>query len=149
MTLSAIWTILRGIGKHGRVAAVRLVSSFLAACLTFIVLRYFEQGLVVVALAGLVPTAVVDGIYAPLYACRQLGVPFRDYAWRTWVRPLLYVAPFAACLLTGRMLGAESQLPTILVSVAIGSVVLGCTYWRWVLPNTVRDKMRGRFAAVF
>lgn len=148
MNLSAIWTILRGIGKHGQVAVVRLVSSFLAACLTFMMLWYFEQGLVVVALAGLIPTAAVDGIYAPVYACRQLDVPFRDYAWRTWVRPLLHLTPFAACLLAGQVLNADAQLPTVLASVAIGTVVLSCTYWRWVLPNTLRDKVRGRFAAM-
>jgi O-antigen/teichoic acid export membrane protein len=147
MNLSAIWTILRGLGKHGRVAVVRLIASFVAACLTFVVLRYCEQGLVVVALAGLIPTALVDGIYAPVYACRQLGVSLRDYAWRTWVRPLLYVTPFAACLLGSRMLGADAPLSALLASIILGTVVLGCTYWRWVLPNSLRDKIRARVPA--
>ena len=147
MNLSAIWTILRGIGKHGQVAMVRLGSSIIGAGLTFVVLGYFGQGLVVVALASIIPTSLVDGLYAPLYACRQLGVPFRNYAWRTWGRPLLYVAPFAGCLFAIRIFGIEPQPVPVLMSCCVGGAVLGFTYWRWILPDGVRDTVRARVAS--
>ena len=149
MNQSSIWTILRGIDKHGRVAMVRLVSAFCAACFAFFALQHFEQDLHVVALAVTIPITLVDGFYSPLYACRQLGVPFRHYARRTWGRPLLCVLPFAGCLFVTRLIFLGQPVVTLLVGGVIGGAALGFSYWRWVLPSAIRKKMRQQMAAYF
>jgi O-antigen/teichoic acid export membrane protein len=149
MSQSSIWTILRGMNNHGRVAIVRFVAAFGAVCLNFVILGYLQQDLRAVAMAVTLPLIVVDGIYAPLYACRQLGVPLRHYACQTWGRPLLCVLPFAGCLLTARLVFVEQPLAALAVGSVVGGTVLGFTYWLCVIPSAIRGKIRQRITYFF
>jgi len=149
LSQTSIWTILRGINKHGRVAVARLVTALGAVCLNLIVLGDLQQDLRAVALAVTVPLTIVDGLYSPLYACRQLGVPLRQYARQTWKRPFLCVLPFAGCLLTARLVFVEQPLAALAVGSVVGGAVLGLTYWLWVIPSAIREKIRQRITRFF
>jgi O-antigen/teichoic acid export membrane protein len=139
---SPLWTILRGINKHGRPAAMRLAFAVVCVILNWLVLSGSQPTLVGTALAVTIPLTIADGIFLPWYATRQFGVSWLHYLRHAWGRPLLSILPFAIVLLAVDHLFAEQPIAALLWSMLLGGISLCVTYWYWVFPQAARDKVR-------
>ena len=139
---SPVWTILRGMNKHGPLAVARIIGAASAVGLTIVALGPLHQGLIGAALAITVALTILDGIVMPLYACRQLNLSLPQYLVNTWCRPLFYATPFACSLVAIRMLLGEQPSLALFYGITIGGGVLSLTYWCWVVPSTTRDQTR-------
>ena len=101
-------------------------------------------GLLGAAFCFALPQVLVDGFITPWYACHLVGVSKRHYLWRTFVRPMLCVAPFAAGLAVGSELVLDHPLWALAV-VAIGSLVSGLFYLKWLIPAVMMKYFTGLF----
>ena len=144
MAQAPVWTILRGLDKHGWAATIRVIGAGVVVVLSWVVLRHFQAGLFGTALAVTVPLSVLDGICLPWYATRQLKISFGHYIWFAWLTPLLWVMPFAACLFGARFLFPTEPVVALAAGMSSGGLVLAVVYWRWALAPTIREQIRGK-----
>jgi len=84
---------------------------------------------------------LVDGVFMPIYACRRIGLSTVDYLRHAWEQPILCSIPFALCLVISRLVYSDQPATALLSGISSGGMVIGVVYWRWVLPESVRDKV--------
>ena len=137
-----MWSILRGMNKHGPFAVARIVGSLFAVVLTFVALGVLQKGLIGAAVAVSLVLIVFDGIVIPWYACRQLELSLVRCLTYTWGRPLLCVLPFAWCLVIIHLFFFETPLMAVLYGTGVGGLVLALTYWHLALPQTMREQIK-------
>lgn len=137
-----VWSLLSGMNRHGRVAIAKLIAAFVSAALLAIGLWGLHWGLLGAALCFALPQVLVDGFITPWYACRVVGVSKRSYLWRTFVRPLLCVVPFAVALIAATE--AASGYPVVAMSIiAVGSMISGLSYLKWLFPAVMKKYLTG------
>ncbi|MGE4092140.1 MAG: oligosaccharide flippase family protein [Candidatus Binatia bacterium] len=146
ISYAPLWTVLRGVDKHGRPALARLLAAVVTVGLNLLALHVFHCGLMGAALAVTIPLTLLDGIYLPLYACRQFALPFAHFLRRTWYQPLRCTIGFALCLTLARLYFYNQPVSALLVGLVGGGAVLAFTYWRRVLPLSVREPVKQWFA---
>jgi O-antigen/teichoic acid export membrane protein len=139
-----VWALLSGMNRHGRIAIAKLIAACISAAALAIGLWGFHWGLLGAAFCFALPQVLVDGFITPWYACHLVGVSKRHYLWRTFVRPMLCVAPFAAGLAVGSELVLDHPLWALAV-VAIGSLVSGLFYLKWLIPAVMMKYFTGLF----
>lgn len=139
-----IRNILAGVNAHGRLGVANFISALFSAAGASVALLYFDMGLVSVALAVTIPMTLVNGIYVPVYACRQLKMDVVAYAFACTRGPFLCAIPFSACLVGGRLAFPGQPWWALLSGSAAGGLVLLPLYWRLVLPQKFRDKLMGK-----
>ena len=132
--------ILGGMNRHGRPGLANLAGCICAAVVVAIVVGPMKLGLVWVAIAATAPLLVVFVIYMPIYACRQAGIPVWRYVRKAFAGPVLCVIPFAACLMASRLFFQGNAALIVLVGCLTGLVFLIPTYWRWVLPRSLKNR---------
>ena len=142
------FSILSGLNVHGRPGVAKLLGSLLTVGLTVVTLGPLNAGLAGAALAMVLPSAFVDGVYLPLYACGRLDVPLRTYLWRTYRDPLACAMPFLLGLLLGRALFLAQPLVGFAAGLAAGTPLLAVAYWKHALPKRLHAKLRQRFDGV-
>ena len=98
-----------------------------------------------VALAFGLPWTIVNGLYLPVHACRRIGLPVREFLAGAWQQPVLCCFPFALCLGGIRRLPPGSPAQTLAWGMAAGGLVIGVTYWRFVLPESWKMRLVTRF----
>lgn len=135
-----IWGVVAGMNKHGRIAWAKLAGACCCAGFLWVGLAGFEWGLLGAAFCFAVPQVAVDGFVTPLIACRRLDVSLRSYYYRTFVKPLFYVGPFAGCLVLARVLLPLAPWQA-LATATVGAAVLALVYWTRVLPGPLRSKI--------
>lgn len=131
--------ILIGMNRHGRATLLLLASSFLTVILAALALTRGGRDLEFVALAVIVPSVLVHGLYIPLDICRRLGIACRSYYREVWGRPLRALVPFVALL--GAIRYAIPSRPglQLFAALALGTVVLVASYWHaGFLPERLR-----------
>ncbi|HWD90904.1 MAG TPA: oligosaccharide flippase family protein [Verrucomicrobiae bacterium] len=139
--------MLEGLNAHGRAGVGQFIGSVLSAVAVFISLRFFQQGLTGAAIAVTVPLLVVNIIYLPALLCRRLGQGLGHFYRQVAIQPLIHVAPFAACLVVGRLL--FKQYPAAALGLcAVGGVALAIFYWRSVLPRTLKTGLQRRYEKI-
>lgn len=146
MTRQPAVNILAGMNRHGRVAMISVVTAAVSVGLGYLMLGVMHWGLVGAALAIGIPLAVMNGTIIPVYTCRQMGMPLREYLRSTSTGPVLCNLPFAAVLLVARLSLPGQPLLQVLVGAAGGGVLLSVLYWRWVLPVQLRLRLALAFA---
>jgi O-antigen/teichoic acid export membrane protein len=134
--------ILVGLNLHGRMALANLVSAICGVGLSVLNVTVLGWGLPGAALAIAVPMTLGTGVFIPVYACAQLGIPLREYVRRTFVVPVACVLPWAAALTASRLAFADRPIVAIVAGLAGGSLVLVPLYWRYILPDQVKDMAR-------
>jgi len=133
--------ILTGVNRHGRLGLAHLAMSILTILLVFGILRWFQAGILAVALALAIPRVLLNGIYLPVHACGRLGIPVRHYLKTVWTPPLASCLPFAACLGAARLLLPHSPFLALVAGGASGGLLLSVFYWRYVLPPPWRQRV--------
>jgi O-antigen/teichoic acid export membrane protein len=135
--------MLQGLNLHGRMALANLVAAICGVGLSLLNVTVLKWGLPGAALAIAVPMTLGTGVFIPFYACRELGIPLREYARRTFVVPVACVLPWAAVLGMSRVVFAARPLLAIAAGLFAGSLVLAPLYWRFIVPAQVK-RMAGK-----
>jgi len=134
-----VWPILVGLNAHGRAGVAELVASVCSALLIVLGLRIFNWQLSMVAVMVCVPLAVMNLTYLPRLICHRTGLSVKLYVLSTIVKPLIYIAPFAACLTVSRILWSGRPLIGLSVGAVAGAIMLVPIYWRCVLPDSLKN----------
>lgn len=139
-------TILTGLNYHGRPAIVAVGSAVVCAGLCWAVLAHFGGGASAVAVCVALTVTLSDGAYVTSWVCRKLDMRPLTFLRQVWVQPILCVIPFGLWLGAARAVCA----PTIalLVGGIGGGILLCATYWRWILPAGLRERMRSRWVGL-
>jgi O-antigen/teichoic acid export membrane protein len=131
-------SILVGLNAHGRAGAGRLAASLCSVGLNIVVLKYLGWGLVGTAIAVSLPLTILNIVDIPLLLCRRVGLNYRRYFWSVAIGPVLHTLPFAACLMTGRLVFQARPLTGLLLGAIVGGSTLAVIYWRCVFPDRIK-----------
>jgi ABC-type phosphate transport system permease subunit len=134
------WTILSGMNAHGRIGIANLIAAIASLALAVIALGTLQWGLIGAALAIVLPLNIIYGIYIPRYTCRRLDLSIREYATKSLYRPAIMALPFALCLIAARMIFRNDSNLALLAGAISGGVVLGLLYWRYVIPERIKNQ---------
>jgi O-antigen/teichoic acid export membrane protein len=139
-----ILCMLEGLNAHGRAGLGQFVGSVLSAVAVFVALQFFHGTLTLAALAVTIPLLSVNLVYLPMLSCRRLQKSFAKFYAEVAIPPLIYVAPFALCLMMGRLLFREHPVASLGLC-ALGGFILAAIYWRYVLPARLKTSLRRNF----
>lgn len=135
-------TILIGMNAQTRYILGSLAAAVSSVVLCGLFIGPLGAGLMGAALAVVLPLTLLGTFYLPVYGCRLLGVSVTHYFVQSWRKPLLTILPFAFLLTVVRIvLPPSAALPT---GVLVGGGLLAVQYWRWVLPENLRQGVRSR-----
>jgi len=146
MSQSPAWTILRGLDKHGWPATVRFYGALGIVFINWITLSYLGQGLLGTALAVSIPLALLDGAFLAWYATRQLNISLIHYMRFTFFVPIMWVVPFAVCLLGVRVVYANQPFTALIAGTVSGGIVVSVVYWHCLLPHSMKEKIFTRLS---
>lgn len=139
--------MLEGLNAHGKAGLGQFIGSALSAIAVFVALKFFHGGLTAAAVAVTVPLLVVNIFYLPILLCRRLGKSLGTFYREVSVGPLIHVLPFTICLVIARLLFKTYPVPAILVCAA-GGAVLAVTYWKRVLPHSLKAGLQRRYEKI-
>ena len=88
--------------------------------------------------------AAGPGIAVVTAACRRFGVGFADYFRDAVSRPLLCNLPLAAVIIVSRILDDDVTALDAAIWCSIGGTMVVILYWFFVMPDSLRDKLRRR-----
>lgn len=138
----SVYAVLVGMDRHGRAVIYEFFSALTSIALGYILVGVAGFGLMGAAVAIGVPLLIVGGVILPLDACRTLGLSPVRYAAATLPRPFLMNLPFAAVLLAAEWMWPNRPMLSLLAGGSIGGIVLVAVYWKWVLPESMRERLR-------
>lgn len=141
-----IFSFLSGINAHGRAGLAMLIGSVGSAICVAVALGVFHCGLTGAAIASAIPLMISNVGYVPWRACKNLNIAFSHFVKGACFGPIAATAPFAVCLLAGRFLFSDHPPLALLVGGLSGAAALVVTYWRWVIPLKIRNKLLSRFS---
>lgn len=135
------WTILKGINAHGRFGFAYLISAAITVVLTALFLGPLKLGLIAVAWAMAAPVGLINALFVPFYASRQLGIPLGKFLRQSARGPVLCSVPYLCCLLAGRWAFPDAQVAALTLGLSAGGAVLLPLYWRYALPVTLKSRL--------
>jgi len=135
-----VLSILAGLNAHGRAGLAGLIASLCSVGFTILVLGYFKFGFIGISIALTLPLTIMNVAYLSRYVCRLISLDVKKYFRSVTSGPILYISPFAACLVVSRFTFSTRPQVGFAVGGAVGSAVLALLYWRYVLPD--RFKVR-------
>lgn len=135
-----IFSLLSGLNAHGRAGVFQLIGSALSVASVFVALKIFHGGVEWAALALTAPLLIVNLICLPMLLCRRLGLNLGTFYRKVAMHPVLYVLPFAACMVIGRLLFNSYIIEAVIACLA-GAAFLVARYWTNVLPNRVKSSV--------
>ena len=137
-----VLSILTGMNAHGRPGLAYLLAAVLAVVLAALALGPMQLGLTGAAVAIVVPLALANGVYLPIYACRRMGIRIGKFYSGVLFKPVLCAMPFAICLLSARVYFSAYPLTAAVWGCSLGFAVLVTLYWIYVLPERLRGAAR-------
>jgi hypothetical protein len=133
--------ILVGLNAHGRTGMAEFLASVCSAVLTFLMLKFFDLGLVGVAVAVTLPLTLMNLIYLPLLVCRRVNLGLWRYFASAIAGPALHVLPFAVCLIVVRIIFGSRPLIALAWGGIAGGLLLAILYYRYVLPERIKTRL--------
>ncbi len=138
------YSILMGINRHGRISYYELASLLLSLALGVILMGPMEMGITGAAIAVSVPLALSNGIWMPYYTCRMLNLSFIRYVRESMPGPLMASIPCFAALYVARWSIPDSPGRSLLLGLALMTMVMLPIYWFGVMPAALRGRIFGR-----
>jgi hypothetical protein len=83
-----------------------------------------------------------NGIVLPLYACRQLDIPVRQYVRRAFGLAIAINVPTAIALLLTRLILGNRSLAVIGTGALVMLLTIAPLYWRFALNDVTRQRLR-------
>jgi hypothetical protein len=104
--------------------------------------NFLHWGLTGAALAVAFPRLASGGIYVAFYTAGQFKISARQFFHEAVRAPLLCAVPFLGVLIGSRALFGDRPLIALLAGGTAATLVLIPSYWRWVMPESLRDQAR-------
>jgi len=133
--------ILMGLNAHGRPGLAEFIASLCSAVLLVVELSLFKWGLAGAALSVTLPLTIMNVVYLPRLVCHKVGLDVRRYFLFAIARPSAHVVPYALCLAIARIVFNNKPLVGLIWGGATGTVILAIMYWRYALPETIRERV--------
>jgi len=137
---------LMGMNRHGIPALAMVLAAVLSIATTWLCLGVFHLGLISVALSVGASVTAANLLLIPAALTRASDLTLWQYFRNTLPGPVAAALPFAIVLLIGRLL-LRRDLLVVLLGSSAGAVVLGLTYWRWALPESIKAGFTRRVQA--
>lgn len=132
------YSVLEGMGRHGRPALFELIGALFGLALTFVGLKWFGWSMLGAAACVSLSVALTTGVLVPLYACRMVGLGLGQYVLQVFPRPALAALPIAASMACVAYWFAGEPLLAVLAGLTVGGTVTAITYWLWVIPEPMK-----------
>lgn len=139
---SAAYYVLLGLNRHGAVGVATLIASILGIALSATLVTVAGLGVIGIALGIAVSMSLLNFIVIPILAASSVEIPVRRYILETVPRPMTVVIPFAVTLLLVEYGSGLSAGGRVVVGALAGGVVLGLTYWYFVITAEQRIQIR-------
>jgi O-antigen/teichoic acid export membrane protein len=136
--------VLMAMNLHGKPAGAKLIASAISVLFVMFVVK--KGGLTAVALAATIPLGLINSVYLPYLLWKNLRFSLADFVRRAVVEPLLITGPFAALLTLVQMLLSEHPVVALIFSACVGGGILAITYWRSVLPGSLKTAIVSKLA---
>ena len=134
--------IVIGMNMHGKLGKVSL---YLLLVIALIGATYFYfTGLSLIGAAWFIVIADVisRGLVVPWYACKYLGINIKSYTIEAFLMPLMAALVFTSILVVARTVFADDLLVAFLSGGLVGGIVILAIYWRFLLNEEYRNKVR-------
>ena len=133
-----VMTILIGLNAHGRVAALKLALSIVTMGIGVMILGVSGWSLTGASVVMAISMTVM-GLVILLFACKKIGIRLGRYLRKSFLAPMAAGVPFAIVLILVRIICADRPLLALCAGFAAGSIVLIPIYWKYFLPQDVRN----------
>ncbi len=141
MTQLSAMTILAGMNAHGRIGAMTLTVSVIEIALGAVIMRIVGWSLVGSAILVAFIMAVNGGIIL-FFAARMVKIPIGTYFRKSFLGPLAAAVPQVFVLVAANVVFGQRALLALGVACAASALVLGPIYWKYFLPEDLRNGIR-------
>lgn len=141
-----IYSMLIGLNKHGTAGVAKVIGSFISMGLVVVNFKILELELVGCAIAIGLPSLIVDGIFMPLYATKNLSMPMRVFYKEAVFKPLYFNLPLIVFLALVRWVFLDQIYVGLFVGLTGGVLIGASVYWFWVIPANLKEKIRHVFS---
>lgn len=141
---SPVLSVLTGMNMHGRIGLAALAVTAVTMVVGYSLASAVGWSIFMAAAIIGAGLSVGHGIALPWLACRKLQVPYLEYLTFAFLKPTLVCAVFSIVLLAGRTGPTEHELMSVVVSTVAGGAVVAAAYWRYLVPSSVRARIRTR-----
>jgi O-antigen/teichoic acid export membrane protein len=139
--------ILIGLDAHGRVGLLNLVLVVVVLVAGTIGLNHFGWSIIGAGLLVVASQGVLYGLMLPAFACARVRIPLGEYFRTGFLVPVACCGPFALVLGLARWRFDEQPLLALALGSVAGGLVLGALYWRFLLTDEHRARVRGVLTA--
>lgn len=137
--------ILYGIGRHKALAVVNLTEGVLNVIASIVLIHYW--GIVGDALGTAIPLTLASVCFLPIYLCRLLKVPMKEFLNGAYMLPLVVCVPLVVTLLFMQHLFRPHNYFQLAAQVAAGSLVYGLSsLWLVFRKEPMVLELRNKFA---
>jgi O-antigen/teichoic acid export membrane protein len=142
------YSMLMGMGRHGRPALYELLTTAGGIVLGLTLMGVLRWGLVGAAISVGVAVALGRGAAVAWYACRLVDLSVARYVKDVALGPALTSVPLAICLIVARLSLPDHPVRALVTGLAVGGLITAAVYWRWVVgPRLARRWRRDALTA--
>jgi O-antigen/teichoic acid export membrane protein len=142
ISLQSVFTILTGMNLHGKVGFVSSLFSIFIFAAGAVVLTVIGWDLAKASALLAISVTAGLGILRSVYGCLKLKIPIMQFLRGTFLQPFACGLPFAACLGINRIFIVDQPVISTSIGLFSAVAVLGPLYWRYVVPESKRAKIR-------
>lgn len=133
--------VLMGMNQHGKAGLTTFICSMLSLVGTYILIKHFHLGLVGVSISTSLAVAVPYLTFIPVLVSRAIGISIYSYFTATIKRPLLLCLPTTFCLFAAKQWAGPNDYHILASGLGSGGLTLMFMYWRWGLPQTMKNSI--------
>jgi len=139
------FSVLMGARSVKGLALGQIILVFVIGLLSWLFAVYFNMQLYGIALGSAVPIFLFSVIFAPAYACRQIGMNWPDYLARAYGRILLCTVPSAAAGLALIQVAYPEGLLMICLEGLVCLTLFAVCAWWFALSSSEREQVLALF----
>lgn len=132
--------ILMGMNQHGRISLFAFVAIFVLFGVGLLFTGVNDWELTTAALLFIVPMNIVYGVIVPMYTCRELELSWFSYIYNSFLKPLIYIAPFLALLSWSRHAYQLNEFIIASISFAAAGLITIFIYFIYLVPKVIQQK---------
>jgi O-antigen/teichoic acid export membrane protein len=141
LTMRPAGHVLIGLNAHGRVGWASFAVAWIGVAAVMLSLGPLQLGLLGAAFSLVLPYTLGNGVFVMIYTCRRVGVPLGEFVRKAYLVPAACGILLASGLLVVRMTLDARPLVSLIVGALVAAVIVGPTWWRFALPEQVRQKV--------
>ncbi|MGC3833426.1 lipopolysaccharide biosynthesis protein [Moritella viscosa] len=133
--------ILMGMNRHGVISIAACIAVFVIFVIGLLWTGLDNWELTTAAILFVVPMNIVYGFIIPVYTCRQLKLPWLNYVYCSFIKPVIYATPFLGFIFWSRQAFDSDDNSTALVTFLFASIVTSIIYFIFLVPKNMQHKI--------